>query len=115
MDLGLKGRRAFVAAASRGLGKACAAALAAEGAQVFIASRDAKAIEAAAKEIGAAGWRAADLPKPREPEAAVWAGAGAPGRPERAGATFPGPPPPALHNPPPPAREHADQPPRSRP
>src|SRR2546423_9963147 len=77
MDLGLKGRRAFVAAASKGLGKACAAALAAEGAMVFIASRDAKAIEAATKEIGAAGWRAADLSKPGEPEAAIEAAASA--------------------------------------
>ena len=35
MDLGLKGRRALVAAASKGLGRACAAALVAEGASVF--------------------------------------------------------------------------------
>ena len=93
MDLGLKGRRAFVAAASKGLGKACAAALAAEGAQVFIASRDAKAIEAAAKEIGAAGRRAADLSKPGEPEAAIEAAASALGGLDIVVANAGGPPP----------------------
>src|SRR2546423_15555544 len=101
MDLGLKGRRAFVAAASKGLGKACAAALAAEGAQVFIASRDAKAIEAAAKEIGAAGWRAADLSMPGEPEAAIEAAASALGGVGIVGADAGGPPPRALPSTPP--------------
>ena len=43
MDLGLEGRRALVTAASKGLGRACAEALVAEGAKVFIASRDAAA------------------------------------------------------------------------
>jgi 3-oxoacyl-[acyl-carrier protein] reductase len=71
MDLGLKDRRAFVAAASKGLGFACAKALAAEGAKVFVSSRSEAKIEAAAKEIGAAGWKAADVSKPGEPEAAV--------------------------------------------
>ena len=58
MDLGLKDRRAFVAAASKGLGLGCAQALAAEGAKVFISSRDESRIEAAARKIGAAGWKA---------------------------------------------------------
>ncbi|HYH27244.1 MAG TPA: SDR family oxidoreductase [Actinomycetota bacterium] len=40
MELGLKGRKAVVAAASRGLGFACAQALAAEGADVAISGRD---------------------------------------------------------------------------
>jgi 3-oxoacyl-[acyl-carrier protein] reductase len=71
VDLGLKDRRAFVAAASKGLGFACAQALAAEGARVFICSRNPSAIESAAKKIGAAGWKAADVSKPGEPEAAV--------------------------------------------
>ncbi len=71
MDLGLKGRRAFVAAASKGLGFGCAQALAAEGARVFISSRGESGIEAAAKKIGAAGWKTADVSKPAEIEAAV--------------------------------------------
>ncbi|TME05318.1 MAG: SDR family NAD(P)-dependent oxidoreductase, partial [Chloroflexi bacterium] len=71
MDLGLAGRKAFVAAASKGLGLACAKALAGEGARVFVVSRDARAIEAAAKEVGAAGWKAADVSKAGEPEAAI--------------------------------------------
>jgi 3-oxoacyl-[acyl-carrier protein] reductase len=53
MDLGLTGRRALVAAASRGLGKGCAMSLAAEGAAVAICSRDGEAIEAARDEIAA--------------------------------------------------------------
>lgn len=52
MELGLKGRVAMVAGASRGLGFAVAKALAAEGARVSIASRDAAAIQAAATAIG---------------------------------------------------------------
>ncbi len=39
MDLGLKGKRALIAAASRGLGRAAAAALADEGADIAICSR----------------------------------------------------------------------------
>ena len=79
MDLGLAGRKAFVAAASKGLGLACAKALAGEGARVFVISRDAGAIEAAAKEIGAAGWKASDVSKPGEPEAAIEAAVAAMG------------------------------------
>jgi 3-oxoacyl-[acyl-carrier protein] reductase len=63
VDLGLDGRRALVTAASRGLGRACAEALVAEGAKVFISSRDASAIEAAGTAMGAAGWQAADVGK----------------------------------------------------
>jgi 3-oxoacyl-[acyl-carrier protein] reductase len=71
VDLGLKDRRALVTAASRGLGRACAEALAAEGAKVFISSRDAAAIEKAGNAIKAAGWAAADVSKPGEPEGLV--------------------------------------------
>ncbi len=56
MELGLKGRVALVAAASRGLGRAAAHALAREGASLFICSRTPRAIEAAqemAEETGA--------------------------------------------------------------
>jgi 3-oxoacyl-[acyl-carrier protein] reductase len=54
MDLGLAGRPALVAAASRGLGKACAWSLAAEGASVAICARDRGALEAARDEIAEA-------------------------------------------------------------
>ena len=55
MDLGLKGRRALVTGASKGLGKAVAAALSAEGAAVAICARDPNRTQAAAREIGAVG------------------------------------------------------------
>src|SRR5260370_9652683 len=71
MDLGLKGRGALVAAASKGLGRACAEALISEGGDVFISARDAASIESTAKQIGAAGWVAADVSKPGDPEALV--------------------------------------------
>ena len=54
MDLGLRGRTAIVAAASRGLGKGVAHVLAGEGANVVMFSRHPDAIEAAAKEVRAA-------------------------------------------------------------
>jgi 3-oxoacyl-[acyl-carrier protein] reductase len=63
VDLGLQGRRALVTAASKGLGRASAEALCAEGAKVFISSRDAAAIESAGKAMGAAGWHPADMSK----------------------------------------------------
>jgi 3-oxoacyl-[acyl-carrier protein] reductase len=68
MDLGLKGRRALVTAASKGLGRACAETLIAEGARVFISSRDPAS---AAREIGAAGSLASDVAQPDEPERLV--------------------------------------------
>jgi 3-oxoacyl-[acyl-carrier protein] reductase len=52
MNLGLEGKVAMVAGASRGLGYAVAEALAREGARVSIASRDERAITAAASRIG---------------------------------------------------------------
>ncbi|HET9898001.1 MAG TPA: SDR family oxidoreductase [Streptosporangiaceae bacterium] len=51
MDLGLTGRRAIVTGGSKGLGKAIAAELAAEGAAVTICSRNAAELQAAATEI----------------------------------------------------------------
>jgi 3-oxoacyl-[acyl-carrier protein] reductase len=53
MDLGLEGKVALVTAASKGLGRASAAALAAEGAMVAINSRDPERIRATAAELGA--------------------------------------------------------------
>ena len=51
MDLGLKDKVALVAAASRGLGRAVAEELAAEGALLLLCSRSEEAINKAAKEI----------------------------------------------------------------
>jgi 3-oxoacyl-[acyl-carrier protein] reductase len=55
MDLQLTGKTALVLAASKGLGKACAAALAAEGANVVIGARDPETLRNAAREISAIG------------------------------------------------------------
>lgn len=71
MDLGLKGRRALVCAASKGLGRAVAKALSQEGAYVAICSRTPEAITATAKAIAAETGTpvhpfAADLGKPEE-------------------------------------------------
>jgi len=51
MDLGIAGRRALVCASSRGLGKACAAALVREGCDVVINGRDMVRLESAANDI----------------------------------------------------------------
>jgi 3-oxoacyl-[acyl-carrier protein] reductase len=54
MNLGLEGRAALVMGASRGIGRAIAAALASEGAKVAIASRSLEKLEEARTEIGEA-------------------------------------------------------------
>lgn len=51
MDLGLKGRHALVCASSKGLGRACALALAAEGVHVTLTARGAEALTAATTAI----------------------------------------------------------------
>jgi 3-oxoacyl-[acyl-carrier protein] reductase len=51
MDLGLKGKVAFVAAASKGMGRACAIGFAAEGARVAMCARTVPALEEAAADI----------------------------------------------------------------
>lgn len=51
MDLGLTGKVAIVTGSSRGLGKASAMALAAEGAHVVLAARDPETLRAAARDI----------------------------------------------------------------
>ena len=51
MDLGIKGRKAIVCAASKGLGKGCAMSLARAGVDLVINSRTRETLEATAKEI----------------------------------------------------------------
>ena len=53
MDLGLEGKVALVTGASKGLGRAIAAELVAEGARVAVSSRSRERIESTAPEIGA--------------------------------------------------------------
>lgn len=55
MDLGLAGRRALVTGSSKGIGKAIAAALAAEGARVTICARGSDALRAAEAELRRGG------------------------------------------------------------
>jgi 3-oxoacyl-[acyl-carrier protein] reductase len=66
MDLGLKECKALIAGASKGLGKACARALADEGARVFICSRNTNELKQAAEEFGAVGYSTADVSQPAE-------------------------------------------------
>lgn len=51
MDLGIRGKTALVCAASKGLGKGCALALAREGVNLTIVARTRAPLEAAAEEI----------------------------------------------------------------
>jgi len=51
MDLGIAGRKAIVCASSRGLGRACAKALAAAGCEVVINGRDRERLAATAAEL----------------------------------------------------------------
>ena len=67
MDLGIAGKRALVCAASKGLGRGCAEALADAGVEVTIVARTEEALRRAAEEIGARSgrevhWVAADIP-----------------------------------------------------
>jgi 3-oxoacyl-[acyl-carrier protein] reductase len=54
MDLGIRGRRALLSGASRGLGRACAFALAQEGVDITIVARRREALEETGAEIAAA-------------------------------------------------------------
>ncbi len=51
MDLGISGKTAIICASSKGLGKACAMSLAAEGATVIINGRTSSSLEKTAEEI----------------------------------------------------------------
>ena len=51
MDLGIQGKWALVCAASKGLGKGCAQALAQEGVNVVITARGDAALQATAAEL----------------------------------------------------------------
>jgi 3-oxoacyl-[acyl-carrier protein] reductase len=53
MDLGIKGRTALVCGSSRGLGRACAEALAREGVNVVLNGREPTSLEATVGEVGA--------------------------------------------------------------
>jgi len=80
MDLGIRGRRALVTAASKGLGRGCAEALAEAGVDLVINARGAEALEATAEALRAHGVQvtavAADITTP-EGRAKVLEAAGA--------------------------------------
>ncbi len=76
MDMGIKGRKAIVCAASKGLGKGCAMALAREGVDLVINARTADVLEKTAEEIRkATGVKvtsvACDVTKPEGREAVL--------------------------------------------
>jgi len=75
MDLGIKGRTALVCAASKGLGKGCAASLAREGVNLVITARGADALETTAAELRKLGVSvktvAGDITTPEGREAAL--------------------------------------------
>ena len=76
MDLGLTGRKALVCAASRGLGRGCAEALAREGVEITICARTESDVRRTAEEIGSAHgarvhWLACDITTPEGRAAAL--------------------------------------------
>jgi 3-oxoacyl-[acyl-carrier protein] reductase len=75
MDLGIRGRTALVCAASKGLGKGCALALAREGVNLVITARGQEALEATATELRKFGVNvktvAGDITTPLGREAAL--------------------------------------------
>ncbi|MDQ4145493.1 MAG: SDR family oxidoreductase [Actinomycetota bacterium] len=75
MDLGIAGRVALVTASSKGLGRATALALAAEGARTVICARGSDALQKAARDIESAGGEVlaieADVTDPGTPASLV--------------------------------------------
>jgi 3-oxoacyl-[acyl-carrier protein] reductase len=75
MDLGIRGKTALVCAASKGLGKGCAASLAREGVNVVITARGREDLERTAAELKAFGVKvvavAGDITTPEGREAAL--------------------------------------------
>jgi 3-oxoacyl-[acyl-carrier protein] reductase len=91
MDLGLAGKTFLVTGGSRGLGRAGAEALVAEGANVVVSARTADAVERAATELGCVGV-AADLADPATPRQLVDAAMSSYGRLDGALLSVGGPP-----------------------
>ena len=58
MDLGISGRKALICASSKGLGRACAEALAKEGVHVFINGRDEKRLAETLEQFRGTGLQA---------------------------------------------------------
>jgi len=76
MDLGIAGKRALVCAASKGLGRGCAEALADAGCEVTILARTEETVRRTAEEIGArvgrpVRWIACDITTPEGRAAAL--------------------------------------------
>jgi 3-oxoacyl-[acyl-carrier protein] reductase len=75
MDLGIRGKTALVCAASKGLGKGCAASLAREGVNLVITARGREALDATADELRKLGVKvtavAGDITTPAGREAAL--------------------------------------------
>ena len=76
MNYGIEGKRALVCAASKGLGRGCAEALASEGADVTILARTESIVAKTAEEIGAmcgrtVAWVACDITTPEGRAAAL--------------------------------------------
>ncbi|MCA1712272.1 MAG: SDR family oxidoreductase [Actinobacteria bacterium] len=91
MDLDLAGKAFVVTGGSRGLGRACAEALRAEGADVVVSARTAAGVEATAEALGCTGV-VADLADPEAPARLVDAAMSAYGRLDGALVSVGGPP-----------------------
>jgi 3-oxoacyl-[acyl-carrier protein] reductase len=75
MDLGIRGKTALICAASKGLGRGCAASLAREGVNLVITARGAEVLEATAVELrklgGSVKTVAGDITTPQGRDAAL--------------------------------------------